>query len=100
MGSSGLGQRELAGESEEEHRVVLPNPETQRSWEERGESPKAATGDRKEEVSQIGVQGERSKGEHGEAMYKYRWSTRWSFCLLGPAWKLEPWLSVLVNSLS
>ena len=52
VGSSGLGRRELTGESEEERSMGLPIPETRCSWEEEGESEKAAAGNRKEKASQ------------------------------------------------
>lgn len=38
--------------------MVLPIPELRRSWEEKGQSRKAATGDRKEKVSQRGQRSE------------------------------------------
>lgn len=52
VGSSGRGQRELTGGSEEERRTGLPIPEMRHSWEEEGKSKKAATGNMKEKVSQ------------------------------------------------
>lgn len=50
MASSGLRQRELTGGSEDERRTGIPTPETRRSWEEEGESKKAAAGSVKEKV--------------------------------------------------
>lgn len=52
MDSSSLGQQEVPGGREAEHRTGLPMPETRRqSWEEKGRSTEAAPGDRKEKTS-------------------------------------------------
>lgn len=46
-------------------RTGLPIPETRHSWEEEGESPKAAAGNMKEKVSQTETLGGRRAGEVG-----------------------------------
>lgn len=101
VGSSGLRQRELTGGSEDEHRTGLPIPETWHSWEEEGESEKAATGNMKEKLSQTEILGGRRRREAGrESLQVQGQSIAPSSCKLGPTRKPEPWLSAHVDSKS
>lgn len=101
MGSSGLRQRELTGGSEDEHRTGLPIPETWHSWEEEGESEKAAAGNMKEKLSQTETLGGRRRREAGrESLQVQGESIAPSSCKLGPTRKPEPWLSAHVDSKS
>lgn len=101
MGSSGLRQRELTGGSEDEHRTGLPIPETWHSWEEEGESEKAAAGNMKEKLSQTETLGGRRRREAGrESLQVQGESIAPSSCKLGPTRRPEPWLSAHVDSKS
>lgn len=79
-------------------RTGLPIPETRHSWEEEGESDKAATGNTKEKESQT-LGGGRGR-EAGRESLQCKDSPGLSSHERGPAGKLEPWFSVHVNSKS
>jgi hypothetical protein len=65
----------------------LPIPETWCSWEKKGQSEKAAAGDRKEKVSQMETLGGR-RGVVRCSFQEQRESCP-SSCKLGPAGKLQ-----------
>lgn len=98
VGSSGLGQRELTGGSEEGRRTGLPIPETRHSWKEEGESEKAATGNMKEKVSEtLGGRRGREAGRESLQVQRQQWA---ELPRARPSRELEPWFSVRVNSKS